>query len=151
MHRKKGKWVVSNKDCWWVGNLLSPVILAYLTKFRQVAEDAMGVPMYYVEKQAQIQGVDAYSDEVDLEAATKLRLADIEELMYIFNEDNSPDKKQYDYTCEFVPFEKDGLRGTIEVSNQAEADRYTQDMKAWDERQTAGFKLFGEIYQTLDD
>lgn len=151
MHRKKGKWVVSNKDTWWTGNLLSPVILAYLTKFKSVAENAMGVPMYYVEKQAQIQGVDAYAQEADLEAARKLRLADIDELIYIFNEDNSPEKKEYNYTCEFVPFEEGGLRGTIQVSNQAEADRYTKDMREWDKRQQAGFKLFGEIYSTLDD
>lgn len=151
MHRSKGKWVVSNKDTWWTGNLLSPVILAYLTKFRQVAENAMGVPMYYVEKQAQIQGVDAYSDDVDLEAAIKLRLADIEELIYIFNEDNQPNIDNYDFTAKFVPFEEGGLRGNIQISNQAESDRYTQDMKVWDERQRAGFKLFGEIYQNLDD
>lgn len=151
MHRSKGKWVVSNKDTWWTGNLLSPVILAYLTKFRQVAENAMGVPMMYVEKQAQIQGVDAYSDDVDLEAATKLRLADIEELMYIFNEDNQPNIDNYDFTAKFVPFEEGGLRGNIQISNEAESDRYTQDMKAWDERQKAGFKLFGEIYKNLDD
>lgn len=151
MHRSKGKWVVSNKDTWWTGTLLSPVILAYLTKFRQVAENAMGVPMMYVEKQGQIQGVDAYEDEVDLEAATKLRLADLEELMYIFNEDNKPNIVDYDFTPKFVPFEEGGLRGSIKISNEAESDRYTQDMKAWDERQKAGFKLFGEIYQTLDD
>lgn len=151
MHRSKGKWVVSNKDCWYVGNLLSPVILAYLTKFRQVAENAMGVPMYYVEKQAQIQGVDAYSDDVDLEAATKLRIADIEELMYIFNEDNQPDISKYEMEFKFVSSGQSDNRGQIVCSNQAESDRYTQDMKAWDERQKAGFKLFGEIYQNLDD
>lgn len=151
MHRKKGKWIVSNKDTWWTGNLLSPVILAYLTKFRQVAENAMGVPIYYVEKQAQIQGVDTYSDDVDLEAATKLRIADIEELMYIFNENNEPDIRDYNFTAKFVPFEEGGLRGNIQIDNEAESDRYTQDMRAWDERQKAGFKLFGEIYKNLDD
>ncbi len=151
MHRKKGKWVVSSKDTWWTGNLLSPVILAYLTKFKGVAENAMGVPMYYVDKQAEIQGVDSNSDDIDLEAATKLRLADIDELIYIFDEKNDPDIGEYNFKMTWVPTSEDGLTGNFSCDNLAEQDRYISDKRAWGKRQKAGFKLLGEIYSTLDD
>ncbi len=106
--------------------------------------------MRYVEKQAQIQGVDAYGEEVDVDAAHKMRLGDLEELMFVFNTDNEPDISEYDFHCEFVPNEEGGLVGKIYISNLEESDRYTKDMRDYQERLEKGYALFGQVYGELD-
>lgn len=152
MRKVKGKWVASNKDVMWTGNSLSPIILAHITKLYESIKDhdCVGVPMRYVEKQAWIQGVDAYGEEVDVDAAHKMRLGDLEELMFVFNTDNEPDISDYDFHCEFVPKEEGGLVGKIEVSNLEESDRYTKDMREYQERVDNGYALFGQVYRELD-
>lgn len=157
MRKVKGKWVASSKDVMWTGNSLSPIILAHITRLYEGMKqhDCVGVPMFYVEKQGEIQGLTGQKywqncDEVDLEAAHKLRLADLEELMFVFNTENEPDIQDYDFHCEFVPNEEGGLVGKIEISNLEESDRYTKDMREYEERVDKGYALFGQVYRELD-
>lgn len=157
MRKVKGKWVASSKDVMWTGNSLSPIILAHITKLYDSIKDhdCVGVPMRYVEKQGEIQGLIDQKywqnrDEVDLEAAHKMRLADLEELMFVFNTDNEPNISDYDFHCEFVPNEEGGLVGKIEVSNREESERYSKDMREYEERVDKGYALFGQVYRELD-
>ena len=92
------------------------------------------------------------TDDVDLEAATQLRLNDIDELIWTFS-DNEPCITDYDFTYTWDTKESD-IEGVISVdiqcTNQEESKRYDEDLKVWQERKDKGRKLFGEIYGMLD-
>ena len=156
MRYVKGKWVASRKDLWHTSVTLDKVILAYLLKLRGGVKDHSGVPIPYVFKQAELQGVDVKglsdTDDVDLEAATQLRLNDIDELIWTFS-DNEPCITDYDFTYTWDTKESD-IEGVISVdiqcTNQEESKRYDEDLKVWQERKDKGRKLFGEIYGMLD-
>jgi hypothetical protein len=109
--------------------------------------------MYYVEKQALVQGIDdRYSDDVDLDAAHQLRLRDLEELLWVFS-DNEPNIKDYDFHMGFVFGEKEegavGVPCTITCTNDTERDRYHVDQEVYWERKIAGYELSGKLWREL--
>lgn len=158
MHRSKGKWNASYKDTWSIEQSLNPIILAYLEKLYTTlkASKHHGVPMYYVEKQALIDGIsDPYSEDVDLDKADELRFNDLEELIWVFGSEE-PDILSYDFKIDFVEVDKEddivkkhGKCFTTQVVGEQEYERYNKDIDFYWERKMKGYKLFGEIYHYL--
>ena len=129
MYKKRGEWVVNVKDTYHLGEI-DGAVLAYIQKLYDTIKDrkSVGIPMDYVEKQAIIQGLDDnYSDDVDLDAAHQLRLRDLEELIWVYT-DNEPKIEDYDFHMDFVFGEKKEGSMTvpceITCTNDAERDRY---------------------------
>lgn len=155
LRKSKGKYKWQRKATYSVNWSLNPVIISYLELLHNQLSTAeyYGIPSYYCQKQAEIQGIDEwYSDEVDLDAAHKLRMKDLEELIYIFNEKNAPDIEDYDFEIETIFGKKSESFSTVkfDVKGQEELDRYNKDELEWKERKKAGQELFGKIYQCLD-
>lgn len=153
MRYTKGKWVASNKDTWSVDTTLNKIIYAYIQKLYSClkASQCHGVPMHYVNKQAVIEGLDnAYEADVDL--ADLLRLKDLGELLWVFGTDE-PDIRNYNFTIKMIngePNERGNIPCTFDIQGVEERDRYHQDCLEYEKRKEAGYKLFGEIYSTLD-
>jgi hypothetical protein len=138
MRKHKGSWIVNVKDTYHLGEINSAV-LAHIQKLYDTIKDreCIGIPMYYVDKQAELQGVDHdhRPDDVDLDAAHQLRLRDLEELLWTYT-DNEPDIADYDFH-------------EITCTNDEERDRYTKDIDKYWERITAGYELAGKIWREL--
>lgn len=157
MRYTKGKWVASNKDTWSVDATLNKIIHAYIQKLYNGLKGSKchGVPMYYVNKQAVIEGLVDNAYEADVDAADLLRLKDLEELLWVFGTEE-PDVLSYDFDIEMVrgePNEKGNIPITFlttGVNGGAEKERYHKDCEAYTERKLKGYELFGKIYNTLD-
>jgi len=153
MRKHKGKWVVSVKDTYHLGEI-DGAVLAHIQKLYDTIKDreTIGIPMHYVTLQAELQGVDKYADEVDLDAAHQLRLRDLEELIWTYT-DNEPKIEDYDFHMDFVSGEKkEGsslIPCTITCTNDAERDRYHEDEKAYWERKLKGYELAGKLWREL--
>lgn len=153
MRKHKGKWVVNVKDTYHMGEINSAV-LAYITKLYDTIKDreTIGIPMYYVAKQAEVQGLgDKYSDDVDLDAAHQLRLRDLEELIWTYT-DNEPDIMAYDFEINFIsgePNEHGHIPCTVEVINQEGRDKYHKDETDYWERKLKGYELAGKLWNEL--
>ena len=153
MYKKRGEWIVNVKDTYHLGEIDSAV-LAHIQKLYDTIKDreTIGIPMYYVEKQAAIQGLeDKYSDDVDLDAAHQLRLRDLEELIWVFT-DNEPKIQDYDFEINFIggePTERGTIPCTVEVINQEGRDRYHEDEKVYWERKLRGYELAGKLWREL--
>ena len=153
MRKHKGKWIVNVKDTYHTREIDSAV-LAYIQKLYDTIKDrkSVGIPMMYVEKQAVIQGLeDKYSDSVDLDAAHQLRLRDLEELIWVFT-DNEPKIQDYDFEINFIggdPDERGIIPCTVEVINQEERNRYHEDENAYWERKLKGYELAGKLWNEL--
>lgn len=141
LHKSKGKWKFQRKATYSVEYGLNPIILAYLEKLKECLEKAKsyGVPIYYCDLQAKAEGHEQYDwdIEVDLDAANKLRLNDLDELIWTF-QDNEPDILDYNFTYDF---DVDG----IHCSDEAERERYRNDLKVYDERKKKGYELYGKL------
>lgn len=149
LHKSKGQWKWQNKATYAPEYSLSPVIKAYIEQLlTNKDKDSFGVPQYYCEKQAKIEGHTQYSYdiEIDLDAAHALRIKDLEELLWTFS-DNAPKIQDYDFDIIMEEVGEDGVK--LHCTNEKERDRYRKDRKAWDKRKKKGYKLFGEIYDTL--
>lgn len=160
MRYSKGKYIFHTKETFSVDTTLNKVILGYLQKLNKCLSDSEchGVPMRYVEQQANIDGVDAY--EADVDKADVLRMKDIEELIWVFSSEE-PDISTYDFHINMVDDEgRDPvMEGTKPVKfvttglngkdGEVEKERYHQDMLEYDKRKKEGYKLFGEIYNDL--
>jgi len=154
MRKHKGKWIVNVKDTYHLGEIDSAV-LAYIQKLYDTIKDrkSVGIPMAYVERQAIIQGLtDSYSDDVDLDAAHQLRLRDLEELIWVYT-DNEPKIQDYDFHMDFVFGEKKEGSMTVPCeiicTNDAERDRYHEDEKVYWERKLKGYALAGKLWREL--
>lgn len=152
MRKHKGKWIVNVKDTYHLGEIDSAV-LAHIQKLYDTIKDreTIGIPMTYVKKQAEIQGVDDYSDDVDLDAAHQLRLRDLEELIWTYT-DNEPQIQDYDFEINFIsgePTERGTIPCTVEVVNQEGRDKYHADGKAYWERKLKGYALAGKLWREL--
>lgn len=150
MRYSKGKWITSNRDTWYVGTTLNKIIYAYIKKLHDglSKSECHGVPMHYVERQAEIDGID-YSYDGDVNKADALRIKDLEELLWVFGTEE-PDISDYDFTYPnwLSKTESGGMDFTC--SNEVERDRYHNDCVAYNERKQKGYILFGQIYSTLD-
>ena len=152
MRLHKGKWLAAYKDTFSTCTL-DAIILAHLTElYKHKDKDGFGVSMVYVSQQAGVQGIDKYSDDVDLSAAHQLRVGTLEELIWTFT-DNEPKMEDYKFHIGMVAGERDPISKTtpctFEVTGQDEHDRYRADEDTYWKRKEAGRKLFGEVYSTL--
>jgi len=156
MRYSKGKWIASNRDTWSVDTTLNKIVYAYIKKLYDglSKSDCHGVPMLYVKRQAEIDGLkcdwNGCPDKADL-----LRMKDLEELLWVFGTEE-PDISDYDFHIEMISGETNE-RGstpitflTTGINGEAEKERYHNDCVAYDERKKKGYVLFGEIYHTLD-
>ena len=153
MRKHKGKWIVNVKDTYHLGEIDSAV-LAHIQKLYDTIKDreTIGIPMHYVCLQAEVQGLDKYSDDVDLDAAHQLRLRDLEELIWTYT-DNEPQIQDYDFHMDFVFADKE--EGALTVgceivcTNDSERDRYHEDEATYWERKLAGYALCGKLWREL--
>ena len=152
IRKSKGKYVWKKKAIWCNEWSLSPVIHSYLTTLlKAVKEDEnIGVPIYYCEKQAKIEGHDRYAwdSNIDLEAAHQLRVKDLEELVWAFSKDSEPDIRNYKFTYNDLKFLQDGTE-LIVCKNEDERNRYWKDYEEYRERKQKALALFAEVYYTL--
>ena len=152
IRKSKGKYVWKKKAIWCNEWSLSPVIHSYLTTLlKAVKEDEnIGVPIYYCEKQAQIEGLESYDwdSEIDLEAAHQLRVKDLEEMVWAFSKDSEPDIRNYNFTYNDLKFLQDGAE-LIVCKNEDERIRYWKDFEEYRERKQKALDLFAEVYYTL--
>lgn len=154
MRYTKGKWVASNKDTWSVDATMNKIIHAYIQKLYDglKGSECHGVPMYYINKQAIVEGLVDNVYEADVDAADLIRFKDLEELLWVFGTED-PAIRDYDFTIDMVsgePNEKGNIPVTFNVVGQEERDRYHQDCMDYSERKEKGYRLFGDIYSTLD-
>ena len=153
IRKSKGKYVWKKKAIWCNEWSLSPVIHSYLTTLlKAVKEDEnIGVPIYYCEKQAKIEGLECYDwdSEIDLEAAHQLRVKDLEEMVWAFSKDSEPKSKDYDFTYKQWTDDLDSLKLNLECTNEEERNRYWKDRKEYRERKQKAIDLFAEVYYTL--
>ena len=152
IRKSKGNYVWKKKAIWCNEWSLSPVIHSYLTTLlKAVKEDQnIGVPIYYCEKQAKIEGYDRYDwdSNIDLEAAHQLRVKDLEEMVWAFSKDSEPDIRNYDFTYNDLKFLQDGAE-LIVCKNEDERNRYWKDYEEYRERKQKALDLFAEVYYTL--
>ncbi len=153
IRKSKGKYVWKKKAIWCNEWSLSPVIHSYLTTLlKAVKEDEnIGVPIYYCEKQAKIEGYDRYDwdSNIDLEAAHQLRVKDLEEMVWAFSKDSEPDIRNYDFTYKELLGDSGSLTLNLECTNEEERNRYWKDCKEYRERKQKALDLFAEVYYTL--
>ena len=153
IRKSKGKYVWKKKAIWCNEWSLSPVIHSYLTTLlKAVKEDEnIGVPIYYCEKQAKIEGLESYDwdSEIDLEAAHQLRVKDLEEMVWAFSKDSEPDIRNYDFTYNRWMDDLDSLKLNLECTNEDERSRYWKDCEEYRERKQKALDLFAEVYYTL--
>jgi len=145
IHKSKGKYKFQNKATYCVSSGLSPIIKAYLEQLLTNKEKSgFGIPWYYCELQAKEQGNDSYdfSVDIDLEAALEKRVRDIEELIWVFS-DNEPNPCDYGVEYDFTG-------GSFKCVTPEPRDLYMKDMNEWNKRKKAGYELFGRVYNTLD-
>ena len=153
IRKSKGKYVWKKKAIWCNEWSLSPVIHSYLTTLlKAVKEDEnIGVPIYYCEKQAKVEGLESYDwdSEIDLEAAHQLRVKDLEEMVWAFSKDSEPDIRNYDFTYNRWMDDLDSLKLNLECTNEDERNRYWKDCEEYRERKQKALDLFAEVYYTL--
>ena len=152
IRKSKGKYVWKKKAIWCNEWSLSPVIHSYLTTLlKAVKEDEnIGIPIYYCEKQAKIEGLECYDwdSKIDLEAANQLRVKDLEEMVWAFSKDSEPDIRNYKFTYNDLKFLQDGTE-LIVCKNEDERNRYWKDYEEYRERKQKALDLFAEVYYTL--
>ena len=153
IRKSKGKYVWKKKAIWCNEWSLSPVIHSYLTTLlKAVKEDEnIGIPIYYCEKQAKIEGLESYDwgSEIDLEAAHQLRVKDLEEMVWAFSKDSEPDILNYDFTYKGLFEDSDSPSLNLGCTNEEERNRYRKDCEEYRERKQKALDLFAEVYYTL--
>lgn len=153
IRKSKGKYVWKKKAIWCNEWSLSPVIHSYLTTLLEAVKGAenIGIPIYYCEKQAKIEGLECYDwdSEIDLEAAHQLRVKDLEEMVWAFSKDSEPDIRNYDFTYKGLFEDSSSLTLNLECTNEDERNRYWKDCEEYRERKQKALDLFAEVYYTL--
>lgn len=151
IRKSKGKYVWEKKAIWCNESSLSPVIHSYLATLLKAVKEDIGIPIYYCEKQAKIEGYDRYDwdSNIDLEAAHQLRVKDLEEMAWAFSKDSEPDIRNYDFTYKGLLEDSDSRTLNLECTNEAERNRYWKDCEEYRERKQKALALFAEVYYTL--
>lgn len=151
IRKSKGKYVWKKKAIWCNEWSLSPVIHSYLTTLLKAVKEDVGIPIYYCEKQAKIEGLECYDwdSEIDLEAAHQLRVKDLEEMVWAFSKESEPDIRNYDFTYKGLMDDSDSLTLNLECTNEDERNPYWKDCEEYRERKQKALDLFAEVYYTL--
>lgn len=153
MRYSRGKWKASVKDTWSVETTLNKIILAHIEKLYECLSNSKcaGVPMHYVELQGLLDGlIDTWEGDVD--KAHLLRMKDLEELIWVFGS-KEPNISNYDFSYNWDDAEETeggNFRLNMQCTNEDESNRYTEDMRAYDSRKKAGYKLFAQCYEFLE-
>lgn len=153
LHKSKGKYHWQNKATYCVSWSLSPIILAYLKQLlKNKDSDGFGVPQYFCNKQAEIQGLGNWHEECakedskfDLDAAHKLHIEALEELVWAFQSDandEEPDPEDFGLSYNFTD-------SKIQVNQERPTSKqeYASACESLYNRKNEAFKLFGEIYK----
>lgn len=154
LHKSKGQYKFQNKATFSIEYGLNPIILAYLKQLLTNKDrDCFGIPAYYMEKQAKIQGLDSYwenIDEVDTKAAFQLRMDDLQELIWVFSQtiDDEPDMEDFGLYYDWGGDLKNGFK-RVETKPDA-FNNYVKACEEYQERKGKAYRLFGEVYSTLD-
>ena len=153
IRKSKGKYVWKKKAIWCNEWSLSPVIHSYLTALLKAVKENenIGIPIYYCEKQAKIEGQDCYDwdSNINLEAAHQLRVKDLEEMVWAFSKDSEPDIRNYDFSYKELFEDSGSLTLNLECTNEDERNRYWKDCEEYRERKQKALDLFAEAYYTL--
>ena len=160
LHKSKGVYRFQNKATFNVEQGLSPIILAYLKQLLKAKDsDGFGVPQYYMRKQAEVMGVESWCD-ADFEEAAKLRIKDIKELIWAFSQTckDEPDMEAFGlsfnranpYSFQRVEGEDGAVRFKIAEREVGAFDSFNVACDLYTERKEAAYRLFGEVYSTLD-
>lgn len=151
LHKSKGKWKFQRKATYSVEYGLNPIILAYLEKLKECIEKAKscGVPIYYCDLQAKTEGYERYDwdIEIDLDKAHQLRLKDLDEIIWTF-QNNELNILDYAFSIDMEYGEQDEKNCRevkLTVNNEEERERYHRDLKAYNERKTKGYELYGKL------
>ena len=159
MQFKKGKILFGFKDTWHMDEQLSKVILAGVSKYKEVINEEgghrKGVPAS-ISSHLHSEGVITYGDdyhlsEEDYEKCEGYFDYVIDEIIYAFG-NNEPDIMDYDFEYNRVTEQPDELGMipfTLECTNQSESDRYSKDKLAHNKRCLEGRKLFAEHFHAL--
>jgi len=154
----KNGWKASYRDTWSLDMALSPIILAGLKKFKEVMDDPekndwFGVPVGL----AGSHSLGSLEDDDDSEhdKAFEEWQGIIDKMIYAFDPENDPDRKEYDY--KFIPGEHDGEKEEGSTcrrwhkvpTNQVEWDRYLTDSREYEKRKQEGRELLGRYFSDL--
>ena len=154
LHKSKGQYKFQNKATFSIEYGLNPIILAYLKQLlTNKDKDCFGIPAYYMEKQTKIQGLESYwenVDEVDSKAAFQLRMDDLQELIWVFSQtvEDEPDMKDFGLSYDWGGNFKNGYK-RVETKPDA-FNNYVKACEEYQERKDKAYRLFGEVYSTLD-
>lgn len=139
MRKLHGEWIASEKDTWDLDNVLSPIILAGLKKFREVITDranngkVYGIPVYIT---------DNYDNVTDKDMQRWLDIIDL--MIYAFD-NNEPTIEEYG-----IRFLDEYDNDTVFAVDDIEAwGRYMLALKAHKAKQLRGRQLFAEYYNDL--
>lgn len=147
MKIKANKVIFSNKDTFSLDNVLAPVILAGLKKFKNVLVErnnkgkVFGVPSEFCGEEGS-----------DIEQGFKKWLETLDQMIYAFDITNEPDISKYDFKYDLIPENKDSRGRTaygVSCTNNVEKERYHRDMEDHDLKVDNGLKLFAKHFQDL--
>lgn len=159
MRISKGKVVFGHKDTWDMETQLAKVIVAGVTKFKEVInskDGTKGVPASISNKMESEGNVSrdinfCMSDE-DFKKCEDYFDHVLSEIIYAFTEDNEPSIMDYDFSYESIsgtPLDNGLVPLDLKCTNEAESERYGNDMKAYRERCDKGRELFAKYFNTL--
>lgn len=160
MHFKKGRIIFGQRDTFSLHSTLSKVIHSGMVKFKETINkdngQRKGVPAdisIYMQEQGLITQED-YSglSEGDYIKCEQYYDYVIDEIIYTFDESNEPAVRDYDYTYNSFTGEpdEDGLIPfELDCTNDAEKERYCNDMDIYRVRCEIGRELFAKFFNTL--
>jgi len=138
------------KDVISLDETLSPIILAGLKKFKEeLIECKCGS---YPAKMYELVGVGDMEPTIGQdEMAWQMWLEVIDKMIYAFDQDEQPnmDFYDFDFVMDSFPTEEGFTRMSIDVTNQAEYDRFREDENDWYEKCKEGRMLLSEYFDSL--
>ena len=149
MRYSKGKWKASYRDTWDITCSLEPIMVAWLTKFRDVYEEKefTGVPSKYCYK------MDMTKEEVN--EAKAAFIEDLDFIIHYLDSSNDPELNILDYNMniEISQGQTDPKTGCAQVNivnhDEQASDRFNDDVRYFAEQKEKALKLFAEIYPGL--
>jgi hypothetical protein len=154
MRIHKGKPKFSYKDTWHMDGVLSPLIYEGLKKYKEIAQvKAQSISGSFIEDMIDsgliVRKADHSINKIYWEVLDKKWWETIDEMIYAFDLKSEPDIMEYNFSHVFEESDDTGLRGNFKCTNVGEIERYTNDMKAWNERCDKGREYFAKYYNSL--
>ena len=157
MRIHKGKPKFSYKDTWHMGGVLSPLICEGLKKYKEVAKvKAEGISGSFIEDMVDSGLVKRNEDytfsKEDWDVLDSKWWYVVDKMIYAFDLKSEPNIMEYNFSHIFEESEEQGsigISGSFKCTNEDESERYTNDMKAWNERCDKGRDYFAKYYNSL--